>query len=182
MWIFSCYIQIVLFHLEIKMPIYYIFIAFLLCWLPSLLSIFNLLWIFPLCLCMVYSISSLTVFLFFKVDYIFYYFCVLVTQSCPTLYHPMNCSPPGSSVHGDSPGQNTGVGCHALLQGISPTQGSNQGLLHGRQILYHPRHQGRPLQENPVGWKVTFPNFLCGNIDSAAYKQILLGGIVQTSL
>ena len=28
----------------------------------------------------------------------------------------MDCSPPGSSVHGDSPGKNTGVGCHALLQ------------------------------------------------------------------
>ena len=32
----------------------------------------------------------------------------------------------GSSVHGDSPGKNTGVGCHTLLQGIFPTQGSNQ--------------------------------------------------------
>ena len=32
---------------------------------------------------------------------------------------PMDCSPPGSSVHGiDSPGKNTGVGCHALLQGL----------------------------------------------------------------
>ena len=44
--------------------------------------------------------------------------------------------PPGASVHGDSPGKNTGVGCHALLQGIFPTQGSNPGLLHYRQILY----------------------------------------------
>ena len=46
----------------------------------------------------------------------------LVTQSCLTLCNPMDCSPPGSSVHGDSPGKNTGVGCHALLQGIFPTQ------------------------------------------------------------
>ena len=37
----------------------------------------------------------------------------------------MDCSPPGSSVHGDSPGKNTGVGCHALLQAIVPTQGLN---------------------------------------------------------
>ena len=37
----------------------------------------------------------------------------------------MDCSPPGSSVHEDSPGKNTGVGCHALLQGIFPTQESN---------------------------------------------------------
>ena len=48
---------------------------------------------------------------------------VLVPQLCPTLCNPMDCSPPGSSVHGDSPGKNTGVGCHALLQGIFPTQG-----------------------------------------------------------
>ena len=51
-------------------------------------------------------------------------------KSCPTLCDPMDCSPPGSSVHGDSPGKNTGVGCHALLQGIFPTQGSNPGLPH----------------------------------------------------
>ena len=37
----------------------------------------------------------------------------------------MDGSPPVSSVHGDSPGKNTGMGCHFLLQGISSTQGSN---------------------------------------------------------
>ena len=56
----------------------------------------------------------------------------------------MYCSLPGSSVHGDSPGKNTGVGCHALLQGIFPTQGSNPGLWHCRKILYHLTHQGSP--------------------------------------
>ena len=40
------------------------------------------------------------------------------------LLRPTDWSPPGSSVHGHSPGKNTGVGCHALLQGIFPTQGS----------------------------------------------------------
>ena len=35
-------------------------------------------------------------------------------QSCLTLCDPMNCSPPGSSVHGDSPGKNTAVDCHFL--------------------------------------------------------------------
>ena len=54
--------------------------------------------------------------------------------------------PPGSSVHGDSPGKNTGTGCHALLQGIFPTQGSNPGLLHRRQILYHLSYQGSSLR------------------------------------
>ena len=51
----------------------------------------------------------------------------------------------------DSPGKKTGVGCHFLLQGIFPTQGSNLGLLLGRQILYHPSHQGSPLYKiNPL--------------------------------
>ena len=72
-------------------------------------------------------------------------FCVcLVTQSCPTFYDRMDCSPPGSSVHGDSAGQNTGVGCHVLLQRIFPTQSSNPGLPHCRQILYHLSLQGSP--------------------------------------
>ena len=44
----------------------------------------------------------------------------------------------------DSPGKNTGVGSHPLLQGIFPTQGLNLGLLHCRQILYSVSHQGSP--------------------------------------
>ena len=59
----------------------------------------------------------------------------LVTQSPLILCDPMDCSLPGSSVHGDSPGKNTGVGCHALLQGIYPTQGSNTSLPHHRHIF-----------------------------------------------
>ena len=50
-------------------------------------------------------------------------------QSGPTLCYPMVCSPPGVSVHGDSPRKNTGVDCHFLLQGIFPIQGSNLCLL-----------------------------------------------------
>ena len=53
----------------------------------------------------------------------------LVAQLGPTLCNPMICSLPGSPVHGDFPGKNTGVGCHALLQGIFPTQVS---LIAGR--------------------------------------------------
>jgi len=57
----------------------------------------------------------------------------------------MDCRPPGSFLHGDSLGKNTGVGCHALLQGIFPTQGLNWGLLHCRWILYQLRYQGSPV-------------------------------------
>ena len=53
--------------------------------------------------------------------------CVLSSfKLCPTLCNPLD--PPGSSPW-DSPGKNTGMGCHAVLQGIFPTQGSSQRLL-----------------------------------------------------
>ena len=68
----------------------------------------------------------------------------LVTHLCLTLWDPMACSLLGSCVHGDPAGKNTGVGSHALLQGIFPTQGSNPGLPHCRQTLYHLSHQRRP--------------------------------------
>ena len=53
----------------------------------------------------------------------------------------------------DSPGKNTGVGSHFLLQGIFQIQGSNLGLLHCKQILYHRSHQGssNPLQYSCLG-------------------------------
>jgi len=44
----------------------------------------------------------------------------------------------------DSSSKNTGVGCHSLLQGIFPTWGSNPGLLHCRQILYHLSYREAP--------------------------------------
>ena len=82
-----------------------------------------------------------------KLQYFGHLMCAvlyLVTQLCPTLCDPTDWCPPGSSVHGDSPGKNTGVGCHAFLQGIFPTQGSKPGLPHCSWILYHLNHQGSP--------------------------------------
>ena len=73
----------------------------------------------------------------------------LVAQLCLTLCDTMDCSPPGSSVHEDSPGKNTGVGCHALLQGILLTQESNQGLLHCRWILCQLSYQGSTSHRLP---------------------------------
>ena len=56
-------------------------------------------------------------------------YCCLVVKLCLTLCNPMDCSPPGSSVHGDSLGKNTGVSCHTLLQWMFLAQRSNPRLM-----------------------------------------------------
>ena len=67
---------------------------------------------------------------------------MLFAQSYLALCKPVDYSPPASSLHGDSLDKNTGVSCHAHLQGIFPTQGLNLGLPHCRQTLYRLSHQG----------------------------------------
>ena len=73
-------------------------------------------------------------------------------QWCLTLWDPLDCSTPDSSVHEDSPGKNTGVDCHVPFQAISLTQGSNLYLL----CLLHWQGGSLPLAppEKPqcVGW------------------------------
>ena len=69
----------------------------------------------------------------------------LVVQLCPTLWDPMDWSPPGFYVHGILQATITGVSYHSLLQGTFPTKGSQSGLLHCRKILYHLNHQGKPI-------------------------------------
>ena len=72
----------------------------------------------------------------------------------------MDCSPPGFSIHGGSPGKNTRVGCHFLLQGIFPTQGLNPGLPHCRQILCplviakEVSLERQPTPANIVAWRI----------------------------
>ena len=69
----------------------------------------------------------------------------LVAQSCPTLCDPMDYSPLSSSVHGIFQARMLEwIAIHSLLQGIFLTQRLKPGLLHCRQILYHPSHQGSP--------------------------------------
>ena len=66
----------------------------------------------------------------------------VVSDSCD----PMDWSLPGSSVHGDSPGKNTGVGCHFLLQGLFLTQGSNARLLQWQADSLLAEPTGKPLE------------------------------------
>ena len=88
---------------------------------------------------------------------------VKVTQSCPTLrihglYSPWN-----------SPGQNTGVGNLSLLQEIFPTQGSNPGLPHCRQILYQLSHNRSPE------WEKIFANLISGKgLTSKIDKELIV--------
>src|SRR5574337_797045 len=63
--------------------------------------------------------------------------CVcLVTQLCLALCDPMDCSLPGLLCPWNFPGKSTRVGCHFLLQGIFPTQGSNPGLPHCSLLIW----------------------------------------------
>ena len=73
--------------------------------------------------------------------------CVsLVAQSCLFLCNPMDRSPPVSSVHGDSPGRNTGEGCHAIFQGIFPTQAGIKSQSPALQVVSLPAElSGKPL-------------------------------------
>ena len=89
---------------------------------------------------------------------------VLVAQSCLTLFDPMDCSLPGSSLQGilppwDLPSKSTGVGCHFLLQGIFLTQGLNLDLPHSRQMLN--------LWATREVW-----NYLCPRITLSLVKKI----------
>ena len=70
------------------------------------------------------------------------FLCMLVAQSC--LCDFLDCSSPGSSVHRVLQARILEWVAISFLQGIFPTQGSNLGLLHCRQILYYLRHQGSP--------------------------------------
>ena len=76
-----------------------------------------------------------------------------VTQSCPILCDPMDCS---RLLHlWDFPSKNTGEDCHFLLQEIFPTQGLNPRLLHCRQTLNPLSHQGSPIKRSLMRSKTT---------------------------
>ena len=95
--------------------------------------------------------------------------CVLVAQWCPTL-GPRGLQPARLLCPWSSPGKNTGVGSRFILQGIFPTQRSNQGLLHWKQILSCLSYQG-----SPAG---VMGHSFCGGV-VVIYRQDPLGGSSQ---
>ena len=74
-----------------------------------------------------------------------------LSESCSVMSNSLG--PHGLYSPWNSLGQNTGVDSLSLLQGIFPTQRSNSGLLHSRQILYQLSHKGSP---GILGW-VAYP-------------------------
>ena len=88
---------------------------------------------------------------------------------------------------GDSPGNNIGVGCPFLLQGIFPTQGSNPGVLHCRWILYRLSHQGNKTKLNFILclWfeQKKFANFqiLCKFANNSYYLSLIFLKVVWPS-
>ena len=83
---------------------------------------------------------------------------------------------------GDSPRKKAGVGCHAPVQGIFPTQGSNPDLPHCRPILYHLSHQGNPphsqiSEEGTAQTLRSFPN----DVSQRFPQCSLFAGIKQSS-
>ena len=96
--------------------------------------------------------------------------CAKSLQSCPTLCDPMDCSPPGSSVHGNSPGKTTGVRCCSLLQEIFPTQGLNPRLLHlpslAGRFFTTSRDLPKPEQLKPIALDL-------GRAEVGTYHKVL---------
>ena len=70
--------------------------------------------------------------------------CWLVTQSCPTVCDPMDCSPPGSSVHGILQARRLEWVALPFSRGSAQPRDGTQGLPHCRQILYQLSHKGSP--------------------------------------
>ena len=84
-------------------------------------------------------------------------------QSCPTLCDSVDCGPQDSSVHGDSPGKNTGVECHDFLQWIFPTQGLNLhllGLLHWQVGSLPLVPHGKPINVYMCVTSIYIQNYL----------------------
>ena len=86
--------------------------------------------------------------------------CVLVTKLCPILCDPVDCSLPGSSVHGILQARILEWVAIPFSNGSSLTQGLKLGLPHCRNIPYHLSHQGNSellLHGNPIPQ----PGILC---------------------
>ena len=91
---------------------------------------------------------------FFPKLYLIYTVCLFSLLSCVQLLQPHGLYPTRLLCPWDFPGKNTGVGCHFLLQGIFPTQGSNPSLLHCSEF-FTTQPPGKPLWGFPIQYRPT---------------------------
>ena len=98
------------------------------------------------------------------------------------LFAPQGLQPARLLCPWNSPGKNTGVSCHFLLQGIFPTQGLNSSVLHCRKILYCLNHQGNSLGRFILGYFILFDVMVNGIVPfSFFYLSLLEFGSVSSS-
>ena len=105
--------------------------------------------------------------------------CVLSCSVVSNSSQPHGLQPSRLLHPWDFPGKSTGVGCHFLLQRIFPTQGSNRGLLHSRQMLYRLSHQGANVTEVRFCcslFKTQYSRDKCNLQDSALFSRAVLKG------
>ena len=94
--------------------------------------------------------------------------------------HPHGLQPTRLLCPWDSSDKNTGVGCHFLLQGIFPTQGSNPGLPHCRQILYYLSHQGSlywALTDTKCTFSISYEINIVDTLTAACCFSLNAGGL-----
>ena len=85
---------------------------------------------------------------------------------------PHGCGPPGSSVHGDSPGKKTGVGFHDLLQGIFLTHGLNPYLPNPGTEPRFPALQADSLQSHPSEKPEYYTEFKLNYILQTGFRKV----------
>ena len=139
----------------------------------------------PICILWIYTYSLYALYSLYR---FILYVCMHAKslQSCPILCDAMDCSHPGSSLHGDSPGKDTELGCHAFLQRIMLTQGSNSHpfyLLHwqagslplappGKAILYTRLVKSRSILLAFVGFALScFPGLIFWVINTMLFEH-----------
>ena len=97
----------------------------------------------------------------------------MCTQSCVTLCNPMDCSPPGSSVHGIFQARILEWVAISSSRGIFPTQGLNLCLFIGRLILYYCTTWEAPPKPLLHKWSITFKIF------ESLYSLLVIYNIVH---
>ena len=102
-----------------------------------------------------------------------------------SFFQPHGLQPARLLCPWDSPGKNTGVGCHSLLQGSFLTQGSHPAFLHYRQILYWLSHQGitwnyRELHETIFNYLYCFKSSTLLTIKVHPQRNLTEGCFLKT--